>query len=119
MFSYNRTRLHYIGMFFLFLQVLGICYARFVPERFFAWAPYDEQTNYHIQVRINDNPLTDSEVTKRYRVSAKRVESRTIQNIFNIIEQYESTYGLKDKAKVSVKYNTNGKGEQLWLYPQE
>ena len=119
MFKYNRTRFHYIGMFFLFLQVLGVCYARFVPERFFAWAPYDEQTHYHIQVLIDEKPLSDEEVTKRYRVASQRVESRTIHNIFSIIEQYESTYGSEDWAKVLVTYDTNGKGEQLWQYPQE
>ncbi|MEL6973922.1 MAG: hypothetical protein AAGL29_00830 [Bacteroidota bacterium] len=119
MFKHNRTRFHYIGMFFLLLQVLGVCYARFVPERFFAWAPYDEQTHYHIQVVVDGKPLSDEAVTKRYRVASKRVESRTIHNIFNIIEQYESTYGLSDKAKVIVRYNTNGKGEKLWQYPQE
>ena len=119
MFKYNRTRFHYIGMFFLFLQVLGVCYARFVPERFFAWAPYDEQTHYHIQVVIDEKLLSEEEVTKRYRVASQRVESRTIHNIFNTIVQYESTYGSEDEAKVMVTYNINGKGEQLWQYPRE
>ncbi|MFX0557002.1 hypothetical protein ACOCEA_09390 [Maribacter sp. CXY002] len=105
-----------IGCFLLLIQIGQIIYSRFIPERFFCWAPYDEQTPYLIQVEVNSRMLSENEVSSRYGYGAKRVESRSIHNVFSIIEQYERTYGILDNAKVTVHYNINGKKDLIWTY---
>ena len=35
----------------LAFQLVAIVYARFVPARYFCWAPYDTQTEYWVTVR--------------------------------------------------------------------
>ncbi|MBN4085112.1 hypothetical protein JYT89_02085 [Flavobacteriaceae bacterium AH-315-B10] len=103
-----------VGILFLLIQFLSIIYARFIPERFFCWAPYDEHTYLEVQVYLNNNALSDVEILKRYRYKAKGWEPRSIYNVFNIIEQYERTYGVYDAAEVFVKYSTNGHQEKIW-----
>lgn len=105
------------GYVFLVIQIILVIYAQFVPERFFCWAPYDEQTSYEINVEINGVALKDEEVGKRYRYGQKRTESRTIHNIISIINQYETSYGKNDNAKVTLTYSTNGHPQQKWTYP--
>ncbi len=103
-----------IGTVFLFLQIGSIFYARFIPERFFCWAPFDQHTYMEIQVTINNNELSEIEILKRYRYKAKGWEPRSIDNVFNIIEQYERTYGLHEDAEVFIKYSTNRHQEENW-----
>lgn len=101
-------------MVFLLLQLFLILEARFIPERFFCWAPYDEHTYYEISVSINDQAISSNEIQDRYRVFAKGWEPRSIHNIFSIVEQYEATYGNNEKAEVTIWYSTNGHENRLW-----
>ena len=103
-----------IGFLFIFIQIVSIAYARIIPERFFCWAPYDEQTYYEVFVEIDGKTLTKKEIEFRYHYKSVGYEPRAIHNIFNIINQYESTYGKNDKAIVNVKYSINGHEEKLW-----
>lgn len=104
----------YVGGIFLFLQLALIIYARFIPERFFCWAPYDEHSYYEIKVMINGDTLSQNEVRSRYRYKAKGWEPRSMDNIFSLVEQYEQTYGLNDKASVIIDYQTNGHKKLQW-----
>lgn len=106
-----------LGWLFLLLQVVFIFYARFIPERFFCWAPYDEQTSYEISVTVDGKELSVDEVGKRYRYGHKRTESRTIHNLFSMVRQYETTYGVHDHAEVKIVYSTNGHKKMTWTYP--
>ena len=108
-----------IGVVFLLLQVGSIIYARFIPERFFCWAPYDEHSHFEISVKISGNALSKYEVKQRYKYHAIGWESRAIHNVFNLIEQYEKTYGSNDKAQVTVKYSTNGHKEKIWILSKD
>lgn len=105
---------HLFGYCFLILQLLLIVYARFIPERFFCWAPYDEQTTYRIDVFIKGEELDRDKCHERYHYRTEGVESRTIENVFAMIKAYESTYGIKDNAEVVVTYSTNGHPEKTW-----
>ncbi len=105
------------GWLFLLAQVALIFYSRFIPERFFCWAPYDEQTYYEIFVTLNGKELSTDEAGKRYGYGQKRIESRTIHNVLNMVEQYEKTYGINDNAQVKIIYATNGHQKQTWKYP--
>lgn len=95
-------------------QIISLVVARFIPERFFCWAPYDEHTYINVSVEINGKELTEKEIKNRYHYKSRGWEPRSIHNVFNIISQYESTYGKDDNALVQVKYTTNGKKELTW-----
>lgn len=109
---------HIVGLLFLAAQVASIGYARFVPERFFCWAPYDQHTLYQVRVVLDDRELTTREVQIRYQYRAEAWEPRSIDNVFSIIRQFESTYGRNDNAEVTVIYSTNGHAEATWNWPQ-
>ncbi|WP_369999924.1 hypothetical protein [Winogradskyella sp.] len=104
-----------IGLLFIAAQFILIVYAKFVPERFFCWAPFDEHTFLDVDVEVNGKSLSKKEIEKRYRYKSLGWEPRSINNVFNIIRQYESTYGKNDNAKVTVKYSTNGNEERIWF----
>lgn len=112
-----KTR-YYFGTTFLLLQVISIIYALFIPERFFCWAPYDEHTYIQVSVEIDGEQLTKREVKDRYRYKAEGWEPRSINNVFDIITQYETTYGINDNANVLVKYETNGNKQRTWKLKQ-
>jgi len=108
-----KTR-YYIGILFLLLQVASVIYARFIPERFFCWGPYDNHTRFEVFVEINGQVLSSNEAEQRYKYKMKGWEQRSIYNIFSLISQYETTYGTQDNAKVSVVYSTNGHPQKEW-----
>lgn len=104
----------YIGILFLSLQFASIVYARFIPERFFCWAPYDSHTLFEVFVTIDGRTLSLQETEKRYGYKMKGWEQRSIDNVFSLIKQYERTYGKDDHAEVKVIYSTNGHPEKEW-----
>lgn len=106
-----------IGVAFLLFQLVMIVYARFVPSRYFCWAPYDAQSEYTLDVVINGRPLTPQEIRRRYRRPKQGVDNRSIQHVIDIVEQYERTYGRSDHAQVVMKYRVNGKEETQWQWP--
>lgn len=104
----------FIGILFISLQISSIVYARFVPERFFCWAPYDSHTQFETFVTINNRTLTQDEAEQRYNYKMKGWEQRSINNIFSLITQYETTYGKDEHAEVLVIYSTNGHPKKEW-----
>jgi len=100
----------------LLFQLGMIGYARFVPTRFFCWAPYDSQNKYQIQVVLNDRELIPNEIEARYRIPQKGYDNRAISHVIKILQQYEETYGQSDKALVKLRYSVNGKKEQVWQW---
>ncbi|WP_431132501.1 hypothetical protein [Psychroserpens mesophilus] len=108
-----------IGILFLLLQVGSIAYARFIPERFFCWAPYDSHIKFEVFVTINGKKLTPEETYARYKYKMNGWEQRSIDNIFSLISQYERTYGKDDHAQVLMIYSINGHEEKEWRYKNE
>jgi hypothetical protein len=108
-----RNKLRSIVLFLFFgFQVLGIVVARIHDHRFFSWAPFDELSSYEIESVLEGKKLTDSEIRDRYFIPAKGRENRSITHIFRILEKAEETQ--PQKAKVIVRYSTNGKAEEIW-----
>src|SRR5438105_15060448 len=103
----------------LLFQLVMIGYARFVPSRYFCWAPYDIQSEYRLDVSIGGRPLTANQIRTRYRRPKQGVDNRSIQHVMDIVQQYEETYGRGDRAQVVMKYRINGKAEQEWRYPPQ
>lgn len=106
----------FIGLLFLCLQIFGVFYARFIPERFFCWGPYDHHTEFKISVVIDGDSLSSEEIQKRYRYNSEGYERRHIANIFMIVSDYESTYGRADSARVHIQYASNGNPPQAWTF---
>lgn len=99
-------------------QAIAIVYARFIPGRYFCWAPYDAQDRYRIEVVANGEPLPSQEVDLRYRFASDSWQQHSIHNLFDAIQQYETTYGQSDNAEVEVVYSHNGRPEQTWHFPK-
>jgi hypothetical protein len=99
-------------------QLAMIVYARFVPSRYFCWAPYDIQTEYRLRVTVNGRELTGPEIRARYRRPARGTDNRSPQHVMDIVQGYEERYGSSNHAQVVMRYRVNGKEEQTWRWPQ-
>lgn len=104
---------------FFLLQILGIIYSRFLDERYFCWAPFDQISYYEIIAEVNGVVFSPEEIQGRYNIPASGRENRSIHNVFSIIRQYEESYRIEDKAVVKVIYSTNGKAKEEWDFSTE
>ncbi len=103
----------------LFVFQLGaIAYARFVPTRYFCWAPYDIQTDYVATSIVNGHPLTAAEFQKRYRRARRGFDNRSPQHVIDMLQQVEEKRAAQgDQATIVMKYRVNGKEPQEWHWP--
>jgi len=101
----------------LAFRVAMIGYARFVPSRYFCWAPMDSQNLYSIAVVIDGRELGPEEIERRYRQPAQGGNWQAIQHALDKVRQYEETYGQDDDAEVVVTYTVNGHPEETWTWP--
>src|SRR5262250_2766114 len=104
----------------LFVFQLGaIAYARFVPTRYFCWAPFDIQTDYVATSIVNGHELTAPEFQKRYRRARRGFDNRSPQHVIDMLQQVEvKRAALGEKATIVMKYRVNGKEQQEWRWPQ-
>jgi len=109
---------HLLGIAFLAIQVFLVFRARFVSERFFCWAPFDEASRFETQVRIGSRVLSPEEANQRYRYWSAGWENRSVHNVIGMIRRYESTYGKGDSAEVVLTYSFNGHPAQVWRWPE-
>ena len=107
-----------IGLLFIGLQCISVLIARFIPEKFFCWAPYDEHTLIRTKILDDGKELSEVEIDERYRYRMNDWEPRTVNNVFNLITQYETTYGKDDDVIIIINYSRNGKAEKTWVYPK-
>lgn len=107
-----------IGLALLAFQIGAISYARFVPERYFCWAPFDMQTDYRLQVTVNGRRLSDDEIQRRYRRPSHGTDNRSSHHIMDIVAQAERRYHARECTEVIMTYRVNGKQEQRWQYRQ-
>lgn len=107
----------WLGVAFLAFQLGAIVYARFVPSRYFCWAPYDTQTDYVIQATLHGRALTPAEIRLRYRRPARGADNRSPQHVIDILRQVEQRLPRGEQAAVTFTYRVNGKLEQTWQWP--
>jgi hypothetical protein len=113
-----RTLRWTIGILLLSFQIGAMAYARFVPSRYFCWAPFDMQTDYQLSVTVNGKKLKPKEIQQRYRRPARGTDNRSFQHVIDIIEQTEQRYHPHDHTTVLMTYRINGKESQQWHYRQ-
>ena len=106
-----------LGIGFLLLQLALIVHARFIPERYFCWAPFDQCTRYRIEVSIAGKPLDPEAISARYHIAADFWDARAAANILSVVRRYETTLGRHDKAEVRIYHTVNGRPERLWTWP--
>jgi hypothetical protein len=105
-----------LAVSFLLLQLCLILWARFIPERWFCWAPHDAQTQYELTVVVNGQALSPEEISGRYRRHKIDREVRAAANIKAIIMQRERTYGRNDTALITMNYRINGIPQKPWQW---
>jgi hypothetical protein len=99
-------------------QLGAIVYARFVPTRYFCWAPYDTQTDYTATATVNGRKLSAAEFRQRYRRPARGFDNRSPQHVFDMLEQVEQKwFKASERATIVVKYRVNGKEPREWRWP--
>ncbi|HUS07371.1 MAG TPA: hypothetical protein VMZ52_13780 [Bryobacteraceae bacterium] len=103
----------------LFIFQLGaIVYARFVPTRYFCWAPFDIQTDYAATSVVNGVELNANQFRERYRRNKQGFDNRSPQHVIDMLEQVEEKRAASgEKATVSMKYRVNGKELREWRWP--
>jgi len=103
----------------LFIFQLGaIAYARFVPTRYFCWAPFDTQTDYKATAVVNGHQLSANEFRQRYRRPEQGFDNRSPQHVIDMLQQVEEKRAaLGDKATISMQYRVNGKEPREWHWP--
>jgi len=105
-----------LGIFFG-AQIFGIVAARFGPERYFCWAPYDEITLFDIAVTVDGRQLSEGEIRARYRLPEAARDNHSHANVISVIAHFEQTYGAADRAQVALNYRVNGGSPQQWHWP--
>src|SRR5207245_1462427 len=108
-----------IAMLLLLFQLGAIVYARFVPTRYFCWAPYDMQTDYRLEVTVNGKPLTAEQIRRRYRRPQKGTDNRSVSHVTDILRQYQERYARGEDTRIVMRYRINGKDEQIWRWPEQ
>jgi hypothetical protein len=104
-------------LLFIF-QLSAIVYARFVPTRYFCWAPFDIQTDYVATSVVNGRELTGAEFRQRYRRTKHGFDNRSPQHVIDMLQQVEEKRAaFGDKATIVMKYRVNGKEPQVWHWP--
>jgi hypothetical protein len=108
-----------VAVAILGFQLAMIVYARFVPSRYFCWAPFDVQTEYWVTATASGHQLSAREIRARYRRPQHGTDNRSPQHVIDIFQGYEEHYGKNDHAQITMRYRVNGKEEQVWRWPQQ
>ena len=99
-------------------QLGAIVYARFVPTRYFCWAPYDTQTDYTATATVDGRRLTAAEFRKRYRRPPHGFDNRSPQHVIDMLQQAEQKHLQPgDQATIVMRYKVNGKEMPEWRWP--
>ncbi len=103
----------------LALQMGGVVYARLSPKRYFCWAPNDYVADYKLGVAVQGRELSSREILARYRLPEPfGVYENPAEHIISLIHQYETTYGVKDHASVTLEWRLNNQGPtRRWEWP--
>lgn len=109
-----------LGLAFLLLQLALVIQARFVEYRHFCWAPHTTQVRYSMQVEVEGRTLSAREAGARYGLAHDYGwEAHSVENLKQLVEQYERTYAGDQPARVRMEYSVNGKTPEVWRWPSE
>ena len=106
-----------IGIGFLAIQLAQVFHAQWGASRWLCWAPNDYVTEYRLEASVEGRQLSPQEIADRYQIPARGVYENPAQNIIEIVEQYEETYGRTNPAKVTLLYRVSGGTAREWQWP--
>jgi len=104
------------GAGFLVAQVGGIAYSRFVPERYFSWAPYDIHTEFAIEASMDGRQLSEAEIYARYHIPKTGADHRSPHNVIDLLRRVERRH-RSNSVEVVLRYRVNGGVERTWRWP--
>jgi hypothetical protein len=105
-----------IGIAVLAVQVGLVAYEHLGPTRYFAWAPNDYVVQYRLTATVDGHRLSDAGVRSRYHLAPHGIWYFPAQHLVDDVQQYERTYGARDRVRVTLTYRLNGHAEQTWRW---
>jgi hypothetical protein len=104
-----------VGLVILIAQAGNVVYAHLAgSRRYFAWAPNDYAVVYTITTSVRGRSLTPPQVYARYQLKAHGLWEDPPQRLIDYLKRYETTYGAREHAHVTLRYSLDGHLEQTW-----
>jgi hypothetical protein len=105
-----------IGTAVLAVQVGLVAYEHLGPTRYFAWAPNDSVVQYRLTATVDGHRLSAAGVRGRYHLAPHGIWYFPAQHLVDDVQQYERTYGSRDRVRVTLTYRLNGHAQQAWRW---
>jgi len=105
-----------IGIALLAVQVGLVAYEHLGPTRYFAWAPNDYVVQYRLTATVDGHHLSPAGVRSRYHLAPHGIWYFPAQHLVDDVQQYERTYGSRDRVRVTLTYRLNGHAQQTWRW---
>jgi hypothetical protein len=106
----------WLAVAFLSLQLVGVAWARFVPTRYFAWAPNDYAVEYSISAKVDGRALTAAEVESRYRLAQHGLYEFPPEHLIDGLRSVERLYPRGRHGEVHVRYRLDGHAPRAWSF---
>jgi len=98
----------------LAVQVGLVAYEHLGPTRYFAWAPNDYVVQYRLTATVDGHRLSAAGVRGRYHLAPHGIWYFPAQHLVDDVQQYERTYGSRDRVRVTLTYRLNGHAQRTW-----
>jgi len=85
-------------------------------ERYIAWAPNDYSVDYQISAFVNERPLSDSEISDRYRLDQVGFWEDPVERLEGLLERRELAYAGADRVNILLEYRLNGRPTAMWTW---
>ncbi len=108
-----------LGAVLLGAQAAGGVASRFTETRYFAWAPYDQITEFDLRVWVGGRELSGMEAAERYRLPHATRDNRSWAHVPAAVAHYERTLGRGEGARVEYRHRINGGVERVWRCPED
>ena len=105
-----------IGIAVLAVQVALVAYEHLGLTRYFAWAPNDYVVQYRLTATVDGDRLSAAGVRGRYHLAPHGIWYFPAQHLVDDVQQYERTYGARDRVRVTLTYRLNGHAQQTWRW---
>ena len=105
-----------IGIAILAVQLVVVVGALTGASWWFSWGPNDYLYQYRIDATVGGRALDARSIERRYHVAPDGIYENPIEGLFGLIRSYESTYGRRDPAAVTVRYRLDDGREHTWRW---
>ena len=99
----------------LIAQGFGVARMLWATDRFFAWAPHDQRTDFVVSASHEGRAVALSEIARRYGLPP--TDWHAAHNVLQTIETAEERLPPRDRWTVVVRYRINFGAERVWTHP--